>query len=333
MNNEILNEKDYQKISQLSKNVSDLEKVISEFEQIEKLFSDLLEVQDFLKEDFSEEWKKEEERISFELESKILAEEEKLKFSGPYDKLPCTLEIHAGTGGTEAMDWAGMILRMYLRFCEKNGFDAKIIDKLDGEDAGIKSATIEISNEFAFGNFRSESGTHRLVRISPFNSQGLRQTSFALVIVTPIFPESQNQNTDEIKKEDIELQSYHSSGKGGQSVNTTNSAVRIIHKESGIVVTCQTERSFEQNKRKAMALLQSKLKFLKLEQESEKTNLARGEVKTGSWGNQIRNYVLQPYQLVKDTRTRVESKDPDAVLDGELKIFIDAFLEGKILQE
>ncbi|GAB4141429.1 MAG: hypothetical protein Fur0024_3590 [Patescibacteria group bacterium] len=294
------------------------------FEKIEKLFSELIEIEEILKTDFNIEWQKERERIASELEEKISFEESKLKFSGTYDKMNCTLEIHAGTGGTEAMDWASMLLRMYLRFCEKNNFDAKIIDKLDGEDAGIKTATIEIFGEFAFGNLRSESGTHRLVRISPFNAQGLRQTSFALVIVTPIFPESESI---EIKKEDIEIQSYHSSGKGGQSVNTTNSAVRIVHKASGIVVTCQTERSFEQNKMRAINLLKSKLEFLRAEEEANKTNKARGEVKTGSWGNQIRNYVLQPYQLVKDTRTGIESKDPDGVLDGDLRIFIDGFLE------
>lgn len=247
-----------------------------------------------------------------------------LLFKGKYDKNSAEVEIHAGTGGTEAMDWAEMLLRMYLRYCERKGFKIDILEKLDGEEAGIKKVSFSCEGDFAYGMLKSESGVHRLVRLSPFNANNLRQTSFALVIVTPIIKKENIKL--EIKKDEIELQSYRSSGKGGQSVNTTNSAVRLIHKPTGITVSCQVERSFEQNRRRAMDLLLSKLQLLEDEKENEQFLKIRGEVKEGTWSNQIRNYILQPYKLVKDVRTGFESTDPESVLNGEIDGFVESFL-------
>ena len=249
-----------------------------------------------------------------------------LRFTGEYDKNNAILRITAGVGGTEAMDWSSMLERMYLRFFEKENFKANLIERVPGEEAGIKTAVYEISGPNAYGALKSEHGVHRLVRLSPFNADNLRQTSFSLVEVLPVI----NSDTDvEINDKDLRIDVYHSGGHGGQSVNTTNSAVRITHLPTNTVVAIQNERSQLQNKEKAMEILRGKLAQMKLEQQAESIDKLRaGE--SAKWGQQIRNYVLQPYKLVKDTRTKHEETDADAVLDGNIMPFIDAFLEENL---
>ena len=246
-----------------------------------------------------------------------------LRFTGPYDDKDAILRITAGVGGTEAMDWSGMLERMYLRFCEKNGFKTATVERTAGEEAGIKTAVYEITGPHAYGTLKSEHGVHRLVRLSPFNANNLRQTSFALVEILPIIKADTDVQIDE---KDLRIDVYHSGGHGGQSVNTTNSAVRITHLPTNTVVAIQNERSQLQNKEKAMEILRGKLVQMQLEQHAESIDKLRaGE--SAKWGQQIRNYVLQPYRLVKDTRTEHEETDTDGVLDGNIMPFIDAYLE------
>jgi len=243
--------------------------------------------------------------------------------AGEYDANNAILTFHAGAGGTEAQDWASMLYRMYTRWAERHGYKYTLLDWLDGEEAGIKSATIKIEGENAYGYLKSEHGVHRLVRLSPFNADNLRQTSFSLVEVLPIIKSDADVKIDE---KDLRIDVYHSGGHGGQSVNTTNSAVRITHLPTNTVVAIQNERSQLQNKEKAMEILRGKLVQMKIEQQAESIDKLRaGE--SAKWGQQIRNYVLQPYKLVKDTRTKHEETDADAVLDGEIMPFIDSFLE------
>ncbi|MBQ3294264.1 peptide chain release factor 2 [Candidatus Saccharibacteria bacterium] len=246
-----------------------------------------------------------------------------LRFTGEFDHAGAILRITAGVGGTEAMDWASMLERMYLRFFERNNFKATLIERTTGEEAGIKTAVYEITGPNAYGTLKSEHGVHRLVRLSPFNADNLRQTSFSLVEILPIIKSDTEVKIDE---KDLRIDVYHSGGHGGQSVNTTNSAVRITHLPTNTVVAIQNERSQLQNKEKAMEILRGKLAQMQLEQQAESIDKLRaGE--SAKWGQQIRNYVLQPYQLVKDTRTKHEETDTSAVLDGNIMPFIDAFLE------
>ena len=250
-----------------------------------------------------------------------------LKFTGPYDHNNAIVRITAGAGGTEAMDWAGMLERMYLRFFEKKGYKATLLEKTDGEEAGIKTAVYEVSGIDVYGNLKSEHGTHRLVRLSPFNADNLRQTSFSLVEILPVI---NNDAEIKIDEKDLRIDVYHSGGHGGQSVNTTNSAVRITHLPTNTVVAIQNERSQLQNKEKAMEILRGKLAQMQIEQRAESIDKLRaGE--SASWGQQIRNYVLQPYKLVKDTRTKYEETDTDAVLDGKIDGFVNAYLEMELL--
>lgn len=249
-----------------------------------------------------------------------------LKFTGPYDHNNAIIRITAGAGGTEAMDWAGMLERMYLRFFEKKGYKATLLEKTAGEEAGIKTAVYEVSGTDVYGNLKSEHGTHRLVRLSPFNADNLRQTSFSLVEILPVI---KNNNTVKIDEKDLRIDVYHSGGHGGQSVNTTNSAIRITHLPTNTVVAIQNERSQLQNKEKAMEILCGKLAQMQIEQQAESIDKLRaGE--SASWGQQIRNYVMQPYKLVKDTRTKYEETDVDSVLDGKIDGFINAYLEANL---
>lgn len=247
-----------------------------------------------------------------------------LRFSGPYDAHDAIVRLHAGAGGTDAQDWTEMLQRMYLRWAEAHQIQAEVIDQSAGEEAGIKSATIAMSGSYAYGKLKGEHGVHRLVRLSPFNADHLRQTSFAMVEVLPQIDEPKEV---EINDEDLRVDVYRAGGHGGQSVNTTDSAVRITHLPTGIVVAIQNERSQLQNKEMAMKVLRSKLAQLQLEQHKERIDELKGPSQSAEWGNQIRNYVLHPYTLVKDTRTKHEVHDAQAVLDGHIDDFIDAFLQ------
>ena len=245
-----------------------------------------------------------------------------LRFNGPYDKNNAILRITSGAGGTEAMDWAGMLERMYLRFFEQKKWKAVCLEKVNGEEAGVKTVVYEISGTNVYGTLKSEHGVHRLVRLPPFNANNLRQTSFALVEVLPVVEASPEVEIDD---KDLRIDVYHSGGHGGQSVNTTNSAVRITHLPTNTVVAIQNERSQLQNKEKAMEILRGKLVQMQMEQHAANLSELRAGESAG-WGQQIRNYVMQPYKLVKDTRTGHETSDVDSVLDGKIDEFIDAFL-------
>ena len=249
-----------------------------------------------------------------------------LRFTNQYDEKNAIIRITAGVGGTEAMDWAGMLERMYLRFFEKNNYSVELIERTAGEEAGIKTAVYEVYGNYPYGNLKSEHGVHRLVRLSPFNADNLRQTSFSLVEILPILDSEDDLKIDE---KDLRIDTYHAGGHGGQSVNTTNSAIRITHLPTNTVVAIQNERSQLQNREKAMEILRGKLIQMQQEQQAESINQLRtGE--SAKWGQQIRNYVLQPYKLVKDTRTKYEETDADAVLNGKIDGFIDAYLESQI---
>ena len=243
--------------------------------------------------------------------------------SGEYDRNNAILKLNAGAGGTESCDWCSMLYRMYTRWAERKGFALEVIDYLDGDEAGIKSVTFQINGENAYGYLKSEKGVHRLVRISPFNAQGKRQTSF---VSLDVMPDIEDDVDVEVKDEDIRIDTYRSSGAGGQHINKTSSAIRITHFPTGIVVTCQNERSQFQNKDKAMQMLKAKLYMLKQEENAEKLSDIRGDVKEIGWGNQIRSYVMQPYTMVKDHRTNAETGNVDSVMDGKLDPFINAYL-------
>jgi peptide chain release factor 2 len=244
--------------------------------------------------------------------------------SGEFDKNNAILKLNAGAGGTESCDWAAMLYRMYTRWAEKKGYSLEVLDYLDGDEAGIKSVTFQVNGENAYGYLKSEKGVHRLVRISPFNAQGKRQTSF---VSLDVMPEIEADLDVEINEEDLRIDTYRSSGAGGQHINKTSSAIRITHLPTGIVVQCQNERSQHQNKDKAMQMLRAKLYMMKEEENREKLSDIRGEVSEIGWGNQIRSYVFQPYTMVKDHRTSVESGNVDAVMDGAIDLFINGYLK------
>lgn len=244
--------------------------------------------------------------------------------SGEYDHNNAILTLHAGAGGTEACDWTSMLFRMYSRWAEKHGYSTEVLDFLDGEEAGIKTITIQINGENAYGYLKSEKGVHRLVRISPFNANGKRQTSFSSC---DVMPEIEEDLDVEINDDDLRIDTYRSSGAGGQHVNKTSSAIRITHIPTGIVVQCQNERSQFQNKDKAMQMLKAKLYMLKQQENMEKISGIRGEISENGFGSQIRSYVMQPYKLVKDHRTNMEIANVDSVMDGNIDPFINAYLK------
>lgn len=309
--------------------MQELEVLRSEILLLSNLETELDELVEFL-DVFSEttessevEEKEIEGKIS-EIGKKLDDLEFKTLFSGEYDFNNVILTIMSGAGGVDAQDWSEMILKMYLRFAEKNNFRATLLDSTRGQEAGIKSATLEISGPYAYGNLKSEAGVHRLVRLSPFNSDNLRQTSFASVEVLPVISEISEV---QINPSDLRVDVYRSSGAGGQSVNTTDSAVRITHIPTNTVVTCQNERSQLQNKEQAMRILKAKLhKSYLEEQEAEKRKL-RGETKANEWGSQIRSYVLHPYKMVKDHRTAHETAQAEEVLAGDLTGFVESYLK------
>lgn len=298
------------------KMLSDIETELDEIKELSEIISET-------EADGGKEKQNLEEKIS-EIEKELNKLEFKLLFSGEYDRNDVIMTIHSGAGGVDAQDWAEMLLRMYLKWAEKNNFKTKVVDETRGQEAGIKNVTVEISGAYTYGNLKSEGGVHRLVRLSPFNSDNLRQTSFALVEVMPVIEEIKEVV---IKPEDIRVDVFRSSGAGGQSVNTTDSAVRITHIPTGIMASCQNERSQMQNREQAMKILKAKLhqKYLE-DQEKEKAKL-RGEAVSAEWGSQIRSYVVHPYKLVKDHRTKFETADAEKVLDGEIDGFIQHFLK------
>ena len=263
----------------------------------------------------------------------VEAKKEKLKLeklsvllllNGPYDKNNCTFEIHSGAGGTEACDWANMLYRMYLRYFEKKGYKVSILDEQEGDEVGIKSVTIEVKGNYAYGYLKCEKGVHRLVRLSPFDSANKRHTSFASVDVVPEIDDSINIEIDE---KDLKIDVYRSSGKGGQGVNTTDSAVRITHLPTKTVVTCQNERSQIQNKETAMKMLKAKLYLIEQEKKEKELNQIKGEYQNIEFGSQIRSYVMHPYSMVKDHRTNYETANVGKVMDGEIEEFIEAYLK------
>ena len=309
----------------IMKNLKDLKDQVETVEHLEQSYEDiglLIEMA----------YEEEDESVLPEIEEELNAFEEGYEslriqtlLSGEYDKYNAIVTLHAGAGGTESCDWASMLYRMYSRFAERKGFGVKVLDFLEGDVAGIKTVTFEVSGENAYGYFKSEKGVHRLVRISPFNSAGKRQTSFASCDVIPDIED--NIDDIELSDDELKIDSYRASGAGGQHVNKTSSAIRITHLPTGIVVQCQNERSQHHNRDKAMQMLKAKLKLLKEQEQADKVSDIRGEIKEIGFGNQIRSYVMQPYTLVKDHRTGAESSNVGAVLDGALEPFINAFLQ------
>lgn len=313
---------DTQKAAQISKELEILRNEVEDFENIEKKVAELCELA-VLFETATTEDQEELKKQSGKLQKEFDALEFKSLLGGKYDKNDAILAIRSGAGGVDAQDWAEMLLRMYLRWAEKNNFKTKIIDESRGTEAGIKSVTVEISGSYAYGYLQSEAGVHRLVRLSPFNADSLRQTSFALVEVLPVIGEISEVTID---PQDLVIDTYRSSGAGGQHVNTTDSAVRITHVPTGVVVTCQSERSQMQNKEQAMRVLKARVHKIFLEKQEEEKQKLRGEYKSAEWGNQIRSYVLHPYKMVKDHRTKCETSNAEEVLDGELNDFMENFL-------
>ena len=313
---------DPQKAGQVSKELEVLKNQVEEFEKLEKKTNDLLEMIENFQSPEADE-KTEVQKQMFEIQKEFEALEFKTLLSGEYDRSDVILAIRSGAGGVDAQDWAEMLMRMYLKWAEKNNFKASIVEQTKGAEAGIKSATLEIAGAWAYGYLQSEAGVHRLVRLSPFNSDNLRQTSFAIVEVLPIIEDIAEVV---INPQDLVIDTYRASGAGGQHVNTTDSAVRITHLPTGIVVTCQSERSQLQNRQQAMKVLKARIhkKFLE-NQEIERQKL-RGEQKSAEWGSQIRSYVVHPYKMVKDHRTKFETSEAEKVLDGDLEEFIQAYL-------
>ena len=268
-----------------------------------------------------------------ELEQEIVLIKQKVEevsllllLDGPYDKNDCTLEIHPGAGGTESCDWALMLYRMYTRWCEKKKYKVEVLDYQDGDEAGIKSVMIRVKGKNAYGYLKNEKGVHRLVRLSPFDSNNRRHTSFASVEVTP---EIEQDNSIEIDEKDLKIDVYRSTGAGGQGVNTTDSAVRITHLPTKIVVTCQNERSQIQNKEQALKVLKNKLLIKKLEEQNKELSEIKGEQMNINFGSQIRSYVLHPYSMVKDHRTNIETSNVEKVLDGNIDMFIESNLKNR----
>jgi peptide chain release factor 2 len=299
-----------------------LEKRIAPWRELKQAVSDVVELSGLG-----------DETLSADLDAQLqtaakhfAALKEELKFNGPYDDHDAILSIHAGAGGTDAQDWTAMLLRMYVRYAEKEGWAVVTVEESPGEEAGIKSVTLEISGSFVYGKLKGEHGVHRLVRLSPFNAES-RETSFAKVEVTPRIDAPEELEIDD---KDLKIDVYRSGGHGGQSVNTTDSAVRVTHLPTGIVVAIQNERSQLQNKETALHILRGKLAQLQVEQHAERVSELKGPNEQAAWGNQIRSYVLHPYKQVKDLRTGHTSTDPDDVLNGNLKPFVAAYLEYAI---
>jgi len=314
---------DQAKANQISKELKDLQSMVEEYKELTDRVEELEILYELnCQENNPEFWREIFQKI-VALEREINTQERSLLFSGEYDKNNAIVSIHPGAGGTESQDWAEMLLRMYLRWVEKNCFQSEIIDLLPGDEAGIKSATFIVTGKNIFGLLKSEKGIHRLVRISPFDANKRRHTSFASV---DVIPEIEDEIEIDIDETDLRIDTYRSTGAGGQHVNTTDSAVRITHLPTNIVVQCQNERSQHSNRLTAMKILKAKLFEYYQRKKEEDMEKISGEKKEIAWGNQIRSYVFQPYQMVKDHRTKMESGNVQSVMDGEIQDFIDAYL-------
>lgn len=300
---------------------------VVEFTNLNDAYENLELTYQLVKEEPDEELQAELDEEIQELSKSVSEFELQLLLSEPYDKNNAILELHPGAGGTESQDWGSMLLRMYTRWAEKKGFKVETLDYLPGDEAGIKSVTLLIKGHNAYGYLKAEKGVHRLVRISPFDSSGRRHTSF---VSCEVMPEFNDDIEIDIRSEDLKIDTYRASGAGGQHINTTDSAVRITHIPTNTVVTCQTERSQIKNREQAMKMLKSKLYQLEIEKQQAELDEIRGEQKEIGWGSQIRSYVFHPYSMVKDHRTNVEVGNTGSVMDGEIDMFIDAYLRSKL---
>lgn len=317
---------DQERAKRESQKLSELKKEYDSWNKVRMAVMDTQELLGMAMTDKDESIAADVEKRLTELDKLYIDLEFTLLFSGAYDEKNAILSIHAGAGGTDAQDWAEMLMRMFFRYAENKGWHVRLLDESRGGEAGIKSVTFEITGRYAYGHLKSEHGVHRLVRQSPFNADALRQTSFALVEVVPEIDETIDIEVDQ---KDLRIDTYMSGGKGGQSVNTTYSAVRIVHLPTKITVTCQNERSQTQNRETAMKILKSKLLKLKEEELQREKLKLRGEYQSAEWGSQIRSYVLHPYHMVKDHRTSVETADTDAVLNGDLDRFVEGYLRAQ----
>lgn len=315
-----------QEARKVSQRLAGMQAEFKEWEGLRNGAGELLEFADLAQ-------REQDSSVQGEIEKKLTSLEEefgKLEFhvllSGPHDRKNVIMALHAGTGGVDAMDWTGMLLRMYMRYCEKKGWRVSVVDESRGQEAGFKSALMRVEGAYAYGYLKSEAGVHRLVRISPFDAEKMRHTSFALV---EVLPELESIEEIKIDAKDVRIDTFLSSGHGGQSVQTTYSAVRVVHIPTGITVSCQNERSQLQNKETAMRILASKLQALEETKLEEEKQLLRGEYTEAAWGNQARSYVLQPYQMVKDHRTGYETQDVESVLEGKLDELVESYLKMK----
>jgi peptide chain release factor 2 len=307
----------------LMKEISALNEEVEEWQTLRQTITDTLELAQLEDDSIYADL----DREIIKIETEVSNREFEAKLSGPYDRGDALLAIHAGAGGTDSQDWAEMLQRMYLRWSERKGYKIDILDLTFGEEAGIKSVTISVEGRFAYGYLRSEKGVHRLVRLSPFDAAHRRHTSFAMV---EVLPQVEEDSQVEINTDDLRIDVFRSSGAGGQNVQKNATAIRITHLPTGIVVSCQNERSQLQNKQNAMMVLRSRLLEKKQEEQEEKMAQLRGEYQKAEWGSQIRSYVLHPYQMVKDHRTDYEKGNTQAVLDGDLDGFIEAYLRSKV---
>ena len=318
---------DQEKAQVVINEANGLKAVVNEFNELLSTQENLEMTLELLKEEPDEELQEELFRELKEFETSLDRFELQLLLSEPYDKNNAILELHPGAGGTESQDWGSMLLRMYTRWAEKHGYKVETLDYLPGDEAGIKSVTLLIQGHNAYGYLKAEKGVHRLVRISPFDSNGRRHTSF---VSCDVMPEFNNEIEIEIRPEDLKIDTYRSTGAGGQHVNTTDSAVRITHIPTGVVVSCQAERSQIKNREKAMSMLKAKLYQMEIEKQEAELAAIRGEQKEIGWGSQIRSYVFHPYSMVKDHRTNAETGNVQAVMDGDLDMFINAYLRSQI---